>query len=125
MAKKSTTTKGKGKARKGARSKQPHLLRTLRQGTPLSVEMFKRHAWFILISVVVIIGLLGQRYTNQTKMLKIKQLNKELAQAQSDEVNAKADYMSLIREEKMRELLRSKHLDLDYQEQPPYVIHQE
>lgn len=30
--------------------------------------------------------------------------------------------MSLIRENEMRRLLREKHLDLDYQEQPPYEL---
>ncbi|MCM1225068.1 MAG: FtsL-like putative cell division protein, partial [Lachnospiraceae bacterium] len=83
---------------------------------------FKRHGWFILIATVIVIALIGQRYTNQTKMQEIKRLEKELAQSKSIEINEKAKYMSLIRENEMRKLLKEKHLDLDYQEQPPYVI---
>lgn len=111
--------------RNNTRTAKPRVVRTFREGRILSVEMFKRHAWFILIVVVSIIALMGQRYTNQTKMLKIKQLDKELTLEQSIHINEKANYMSLIRENEMRKLLREKHLDLDYQEQPPYKISQE
>lgn len=95
---------------------------SLLHGRLLSLELFKRHGWFIIIALVVVIALIGQRYTNQTKMEEIKRLNKELELQQSIQINEKANYMSLIRENEMRRLLREKHLDLDYQEQPPYVI---
>ena len=55
-------------------------------------------------------------------LFKRKKLSKELELEQSIQLNQKAEYMSLIRENEMRRLLREKHLDLDYQEQPPYVI---
>lgn len=98
------------------------MLRTLREGRLLSLEMFRRHGWLIIIAMVVIIALIGQRYTNQTKMEQIKKLDKELALQQSIQINEKAKYMSLIRENEMRRLLKEKKLDLDYQEQPPYII---
>lgn len=98
------------------------MLRTLREGRLLNLEMFRRHGWLILIATVVIIALIGQRYTNKTKMEQIKKLNDELALQQSIQINEKAKYMSLIRENEMRRLLKEKKLDLDYQEQPPYVI---
>lgn len=121
---KQTKNNNKNK-RTSTRTAKPRVARTFREGRILSVEMFKRHAWFILIVVVSIIALMGQRYTNQTKMLKIKQLDKELALEQSVHIYEKARYMSLIRENEMRQLLREKHLDLDYQEQPPYKISQQ
>lgn len=117
MAKKKT----KKTARKG-KAKSPGIIRTLREGRPLSIELFKRHGWLILITVVVVIALIGQRYTNQTKMEEIKKLTKELELQESIQLNEKAGYMSLIRENEMRRLLREKHIALDYQEQPPYVI---
>lgn len=121
---KQTKNNNKNK-RTSTRTAKPRVARTFREGRILSVEIFKRHAWFILIVVVSIIALMGQRYTNQTKMLKIKQLDKELALEQSVHIYEKARYMSLIRENEMRQLLREKHLDLDYQEQPPYKISQQ
>lgn len=102
--------------------KPPHTIKTLREGRLLSIELFKRHGWLILIATVVVIALIGQRYTNQTKMEEIKRLNKELELAKSIQINEKAEYMSLIRENEMIRLLHEQHLDLDYQEQPPYVI---
>ena len=51
----------------------------MREGTPLSIDFFKRHAWFILIAMVVVIALIGQRYTNKSKMREIRELTKELA----------------------------------------------
>ncbi|MCM1005549.1 MAG: FtsL-like putative cell division protein [Prevotella sp.] len=97
-------------------------VRNIIDGRMVSLELFKRHGWFILIATVIVIALIGQRYTNQTKMQEIKRLEKELAQSKSIEINEKAKYMSLIRENEMRKLLKEKHLNLDYQEQPPYVI---
>lgn len=114
--------KQRHKKSKSPKGKSPGVIRTLREGRPLSIELFRRHGWLILIAVVVVIALIGQRYTNQTKMEEIKKLNKELELQKSIQVNEKASYMSLIRENEMRRLLREKHLDLDYQEQPPYVI---
>ncbi|MBD5232228.1 MAG: hypothetical protein K2M14_00215 [Muribaculaceae bacterium] len=93
-------------------------------GRLLSLEFFRRHAWFILIAVVVVLALIGQRYTNQSKRQKIKQLETQLSIAKSDQISCKARYMSLIRENEMRRLLRANHLDLDYQEQPPFVLYE-
>lgn len=119
MARSSSTNK---KAKQDNKKHSPGMLRTLREGRLLNLEMFRRHGWLILIATVVIIALIGQRYTNKTKMEQIKKLNDELALQQSIQINEKAKYMSLIRENEMRRLLKEKKLDLDYQEQPPYVI---
>lgn len=107
----------KKKNKSGARS-----IRRLREGRLLSIEFFRRHAWLIIIAVVVVLALIGQRYTNQSKRREIKKLEQQLATAKSDQVAEKAGYMSLIRENEMRRLLRQNNIDLDYQEQPPYVI---
>lgn len=119
MAKKKTNNNSTARS---PRYSKPKVGRHIRSGALLDGEIFKRHAWFILIVVVSIIALLGQRYTNQTKMLRIKKLDKELALEKSIQINEKARYMSLIRENEMRKLLREKNLNLDYQEQPPYKI---
>jgi len=119
MARSSSTNK---KAKQDNKKRRRGMLRTLREGRLLSLEMFRRHGWLIIIAMVVIIALIGQRYTNQTKMEQIKKLDKELALQQSIQINEKAKYMSLIRENEMRRLLKEKKLDLDYQEQPPYII---
>ena len=88
MAKKKTKkTKSKKKV------KSPGFFGTITGGRLLSLELFKRHGWFILIALVVIIALIGQRYTNQTKMEEIKKLNKELELQQSIQLNEKASYI--------------------------------
>lgn len=99
-----------------------HVIKVLREGRPVSIDFFRRHAWLILISVVIVLALIGQRYSNQDKRLQIKRLEESLATAESELVAQKASYMSLIRENEMRRLLRSHHINLDYQEQPPFVI---
>lgn len=101
-----------------------HIIRIVKDGRPLSLDFFRNHAWLILISVVVVLALIGQRYSNQSKMVQIKRLEKELAKSKSNQVARKAEYMSLIRENEMRRLLRTHNLDLDYQEQPPFTINQ-
>lgn len=130
MAKKNTDIESPAEPKKSrtprTAGKAPHTrknsLRGIREGRVLSIESFRQHAWFILIVVVVMLSLIGQRYTNQSKMREIKKLDRELALRESELVSRKAAYMSLIRENEMRRLLRERNLDLDYQEKPPYVI---
>lgn len=110
------------KNKKTTKSKSRGQIRSFREGRMVSLELFKRHGWFILIATVIIIALIGQRYTNKTKMEEIKSLEKELALSQSIQINEKAKYMSLIRENEMRKLMRERHIDLDYQEQPPFIL---
>ena len=120
------SAKGGAKASKGKRTaiggKRGTVAHDIREGRVLSLSFFKRHAWFIIIALVVVIALIGQRYSNQTKAREIRKLNKELALEKSRQINEKAAYMSLIRENTMRQLLREKHLDLDYRDKPPYVL---
>ena len=93
-----------------------------RYGRSISVEFFKSNAWLLLIIVVAVIGLIGLRYKTKTKMSEIKRLNTELARAESNKLQEKAAYMSLIRETEMRRMLREKGLPLEFQEQPPYEL---
>ena len=118
-------TNNKKTPRKGKKTKKSESaasLRGIREGRLLSVEFFRRHAWLILIADVVVLALIGQRYTNQSKRQQIKRLENELATLKSEQIAQKAAYMSLIRENEMRRLLRQNSLDLDYQEQPPFVL---
>ena len=94
----------------------------LRAGRSISVEFFKSNAWLILIIVVAVIALIGLRYKTKTKMEGIKRLNTELTRAESEKLQAKSAYMSLIRETEMRRMVREKGLPLEFQEQPPYEI---
>lgn len=93
-----------------------------RYGRSISVEFFKSNAWLLLIIVVAVIGLIGLRYKTKTKMSEIKRLNIELARAESNKLQEKAAYMSLIRETEMRRMVREKGLPLEFQEQPPYEL---
>lgn len=88
----------------------------------MSLTFFRRNGWLILIVVVAAVWLTSQRYSNQTRMEKIKGLEEELTKAESQMLDAKSEYMGMIRETKMIELMKEKKLDLQYKEAPPYVI---
>lgn len=94
----------------------------LRYGRSISVEFFKSNAWLLVIIVVAVLALIGLRYKTKTKMAEIKKLNVELARAESEKLQEKAAYMSLIREIEMRRMVREKGLSLEFQEQPPYEL---
>ena len=93
-----------------------------RYGRSISIDFFKSNAWLLLIIVVSVISLMGLRYKTKTKMSEIKRLNVELARAESEKLQEKSAYMSLIRETEMRRLVREKGLPLEFQEQPPFEI---
>ena len=58
-------------------------------------------------------------------MLEIKNLTTELKHAESEKLQEKAAYMSLIRETEMKRLVENKGLGLQFQEQPPYELETE
>lgn len=95
-----------------------------RYGRSISVEFFKSNAWLILIIVVSVIALIGLRYKTITKMEEITKLNAELKRAESEKLQAKSEYMSLIRETEMRRMVKERGLPLEFQEQPPYILHE-
>lgn len=116
-------TKKKNAAKEiDSQHKKSSWLNELRQGRTISVDFFKSNAWLLIIIVVVVIALIGLRYKTKTKMAEIKQLTTELAKAESNKLQEKAKYMTLIRETEMRKMVREKGLPLEFQEQPPYEI---
>ncbi len=94
----------------------------LRGGRGVSIEFFRRHGWLLSILLVVVLSLMGLRYKTQTRMVEIKRLNQQLERAQSEKLFEKKQYMTLIRQTKMNELVRANRLNLIHQEQPPYEI---
>lgn len=94
----------------------------LRYGRSVSLDFFKRHAWLMIIFVVVVISLMGLRYKTKTRMTEIQQLSIALQRAQNAKLQEKASYMSLIRETEMRRMVNEKGLDLVFQDQPPYEL---
>ncbi len=94
----------------------------LRYGRSISLEFFKTHAWLMLIFVVIVISMMGLRYKTKMKMSEIKKLNIELQRVESEKLQEKARYMSLIRETEMRKMVAEKGLDLQFQDQPPYEL---
>lgn len=110
------------KQNKNKKERSTGWMSELRYGRSVSLEFFKTHAWLMLIFVVAVISLMGLRYKTKTKMSEIKQLNKELQRVESEKLQEKARYMSLIRETEMRKMVAEKGLDLQYQDQPPYEL---
>lgn len=113
--------KKKGKNKKGE-PQGTGWMNELRAGRSVSLEFFKANAWLMLLFVVAVISLMGLRYKTKMKMSEIKKLTIELQRAESEKLQEKALYMSLIRETEMRKMVAEKGLDLDFQEQPPYQL---
>lgn len=122
MGKKEDAAGRKGGNGANKEKSQNTWLNELRYGRSISVEFFKSNAWLLLIIVVAVIALMGLRYKTKTKMSEIKKLNVELTRAESEKLQEKSAYMSLIRETEMRRMVREKGLPLEFQEQPPYEL---
>lgn len=110
------------KSSEAPRESQSSWLSDLRYGRTISISVFKKNAWILMLILVVVISMMGLRYKTKTKMLEIKRLEKELAHARSEKLNEKADYMSLIRETEMERMVNERGLGLVFQEQPPYEV---
>ncbi len=121
-AKKNENKKKESAPDRKNKKQMPSWLVDIRYGRSLSVDFFRRNAWFLMVFVVAMLSLIGLRYKNKTKMMEIKRLNTELKQAESAKLQEKAAYMSLIRESEMKRLVEKKGLGLQFQEQPPYEV---
>ncbi len=123
MAKKKTKTKEE-KGKEGAKHGHESFswVKEVRYGRSISVEFFKKNAWLLLVILVTILALMGLRYKTKTKMAEIKKLRIELQRAESEKLQEKASYMSLIRETEMKRMVKERGLPLEFQEQPPYEI---
>lgn len=95
----------------------------IRYGRGISLRFFRANFWLILLILVVLLVLIGLRYRTKTRMMEIKQLTRELEQARSNKIEEQAAYMSLIRESEMRRLVEEKHLNLEFQQNPPYEVY--
>ncbi len=118
-------TKKMGNKKAGNSSEKRGWITELRYGRTLSIEFFKANAWLLLLLLVIVLALIGLRYKTKTKMAEIKTLTVELQRAESEKLNEKAQYMSLIRETEMKKMVAEKGLNLEFQEQPPYEIYLE
>lgn len=111
-------------ARKEANKKMvSSWLTDLRYGQSVSLEFFTHNAWMLVIILVAVVSMIGLRYKTKTHMEEIKRLNHELSIAESEKLQEKAAYMSLIRETEMKRLVDEKNLGLIFPEQPPYEVY--
>lgn len=98
------------------------LVSDLRFGRAVGLEFFKKNAWLIIVFIVAILSLMGLRYKTMSRMSEIKKLTIELERSESNKLQQKARYMSLIRETEMQKLVIENNINLQFQEQPPYEL---
>ena len=89
------------------------------QGRFFSLDFFKRNAVYIIALVVMTLAYIANKFVCQSSMQEVLNLKVELANAQTDLVNASADYNSMILESEMTKLMREKHLGLEAPNDPP------
>lgn len=94
----------------------------LRMGRAVSLDFFKRNAWLLIAIMTAIISVMGLRYRTKTRMSEIKALTRELQRAESEKLQEKATYMTLIRETELTRLTAERHLGLTFQEEPPVTV---
>ena len=92
------------------------------QGRFFSLDFFKRNAVYIIALVIMALTYIANKFVCQSSMQEVITLKTELANAQTDLVNASAKYNSMIRESEMTKLMREKHIGLSAPLDPPYDL---
>lgn len=92
------------------------------QGRFLSLDFFKRNAVYIIALVIMALAYIANKFVCQSSMEEVIQLKTELANAQTDLVDASARYNSMIRESEMTKLMQEKHIGLSAPQEPPYRL---
>ena len=91
-------------------------------GRLISIEFFKRHWLPVLVSVLLILVYITNKYSYQTRVETANSLRKELEVVKTEYIRQRSLYMSATRESAMRHRIDSIGLDLTYQVQPPYTL---
>ena len=92
------------------------------QGRFFSLDFFKRNWYYVVFIVAMALAYIGNKFTSQRSIQELISLKVELANAQTDLVNASAKYNSMIRESQMVHLMNEKRLDLAPPLDPPYEL---
>lgn len=94
----------------------------LLQGRVFSLDFFKRNWYYVVFIVAMALAYIGNKFSSQRCIQELISLKTELANAQTDLVNASAKYNSMIRESQMVHLMNEKQLDLTPPLDPPYEL---
>ena len=92
------------------------------QGRFFSLDFFKRNAVYIIALVIMALTYIANKFVCHSSMQEVITLKTELANAQTDLVNASAKYNSMIRESEMTKLMQEKRLGLAAPTEPPYSL---
>ena len=92
------------------------------QGRFFSLDFFKRNAVYIVALVVMALAYIANKFVCQSSMQEVITLKTDLANAQTDLVNASAAYNSMIRESEMTRLMQEKHIGLTAPKEPPFEL---
>ena len=92
------------------------------QGRFFSLDFFKRNAVYIIALVIMALAYIANKFVCQSSMQEVITLKTDLANAQTDLVNASAKYNSMIRESELTKLMREKHIGLAAPMDPPYEL---
>ncbi|MDE6121991.1 MAG: hypothetical protein K2F76_02010 [Duncaniella dubosii] len=103
-------------------SRRPSLLSRMFRGQILSSDFFARHWLPVVLGVVVAMVYITTKYTCQTNMEKIAELERKLEIVNNEKSRERSAFMGRIRETSMQQMVDSLHLNLKVQSQPPYKI---
>ncbi|MBQ3364459.1 MAG: hypothetical protein IJG42_10985 [Muribaculaceae bacterium] len=92
------------------------------QGRMLSLEFFKRNWVYAVFIVAMALAYIGNKFACQRSIQELLSLKTDLANAQTDLVNASAQYNSMIRESEMVKLMNQRNLGLTAPLDPPYEL---
>lgn len=92
------------------------------QGRMLSLEFFKRNWVYAVFVVAMALAYIGNKFACQRSIQELLSLKTDLANAQTDLVNASAQYNSMIRESEMVKLMNQRNLGLTAPQDPPYEL---
>jgi len=92
------------------------------QGRILSLDFFKRNWVYFVGAILLMLAYISNKFIYQSQLQEVMDLKVQLANAQTDRVNASAKYNSMIRESQMTEFVKEMNIDLTAPQDPPYEL---
>lgn len=105
--------------------RQTSFMARLFRGQLLSSDFFARNWLAVLITTVVLLLYITNKYVSLTNLEKIDSLRSRLEIVQNEKAHERSRFMGRIRETAMQQVVDSLGLNLKVQTQPPFIIKSE
>jgi len=92
-------------------------------GGILKEDFVVKHTRLIILTVILLVFFVGNRYNCLTKLREIDRLQKELQDVKTEAIQLSGQLTGHNRKSQIEQMVKSKGLEIESAKTPPYILH--